>query len=124
MESRLLTLAHEALSLPIQRILHPGRDLGVLGATARHIHARAAILVLVVLGDGVRLRKRCEPAVLQEHGVGGAQLGDLVQAAADEVAGEWGVAFCGEIGGVAVDDRLWLESIWAFLESRDRGTYA
>jgi hypothetical protein len=44
--------------------------------------------------------------VLQEHGVCWAELGDFVEAAADEVAGYAGVAFRREVGGVAVYDCL------------------
>ena len=42
----------------------------------------------------------------EEHGVGGAQFGDLVEAAADEVAGWFAVAGGGEVRGFAVDDGL------------------
>jgi hypothetical protein len=49
--------------------------------------------------------------VADQHRVRGAQLGDFVQAGADEVAGGVGIACDGEVGRVAVDDGLYTQTV-------------
>lgn len=49
--------------------------------------------------------------MLEQHGVGRAEFGDFVQAAADKVAGDVGVACGREVGGFAVDDGLVRQNI-------------
>lgn len=60
----------------------------------------------VDFGDGRGLVEGREPSVLQQHGVGGTQVGDLVQTASDKIARDFGVVCGGEVGGFAVDDGL------------------
>jgi hypothetical protein len=109
MQRRLHTLFHTPLPLPPQRIPNPIRNLLILSPSlALQLITQIVghLLVLVVFGDGLRFREREKPGVREEHAVGGAELGDLVQAGTDEVPGLGGVAFFGEVGGVAVDDCL------------------
>lgn len=77
---------------------NPFRDLG--------IGRRGRVGRLFIFGDGWRLGERREPAVLKQHAVGRSELGDLVEAAANEVAGHWGIAFLRQIRGLAVHDCL------------------
>lgn len=111
MQRRRLGLLNLALALPLQRADDPLRDIFVMVLVRRVHRGGGQILaalggLLVFLGDGGGFEHGREPGVLQEHGVGGAEVGDFVEAAGGEVVGGGGEGFGGEVGWFAVDDGL------------------
>jgi len=78
-----LGLAHEAVLLALYGGLDPLGDFGIFGAGV--VGGGGGLAVL--LADAVGFGEGGEPGVFEEHAVCRTQIGDLVQAAAHEVAG-------------------------------------
>ena len=74
-------------------------------------------LVLVFFGYGVDVAEWREPSVLQEHGIGRTQLGNLVEGAGDKVAGGFGELVGGKIWRRSVDNGL-LKSVFQNMQAR------
>lgn len=115
MQGRRRLLFKLPLPFPREGLLNPLSDLAVVVLMGRLDGGGGEVLAtlggfFVFLGDDVGFEKGRQPGVLQEHGVGGAQFGDLVEAAGGEVVGGRGEFVLGEVWGVAVDDGLGGES--------------
>lgn len=111
MQGRRRLLFELTLPFPLKSTLDPLGDLAVVvlmggfdGGGGKVLAALGGFFVF--LGDDVGLEQGRQPGVLQEHGVGGAQFGDLVEAAGGEVVGGGGEFVLWEVWGVAVDDGL------------------
>lgn len=111
MQRRRRFLFQLPLPFPREGSLNPLSDLAVVVLMGRLDGGGGEVLAalggfFVFLGDDVGFEKGRQPGVLQEHGIGGAQFRDLVEAAGGEVVGGGGEFVLWEVWGVAVDNGL------------------